>query len=466
MANERHKSGPGALTALLMIVVGSIWIGAARGGDVTAQAVLLGVATAASLLVLVLRPAWRPVFALGVAMYALVLGLFIHLAIHASWDKPFVDDPCPPFSFSFTRYDDLIANGILTLPFLGVAAFGCFPVARLFVRQASWLAPVVRLGSIGMLGGTIASLAWAIPNVLQKPPVEQYVESLPLLAMVPPVNGTPLRTIEQRQRLCEPPFCEPSLRASDPSLMPMIHKLEVYESRVTSDVVARRYCSQSARCTVVLRSADSDPEAEAPRLKGSASVLNCDKSFVVSVDRAESLAIREDTHLGLLFVEVTPRRAVDPQTLQVQAISIRDILDTTCPPAGWVIAAIAGAFVALILEIFRFRTRSRLRRIAAAPSGILGDDGWLVMKDLSSPIRVEKDAEIPPGPVIVMPIDSPPGAGSPYRGTVLSDKLEFLPGERKDVLRRERWMLQSPLDAVAIAMLLLAALPLATLWLR
>jgi len=47
---------------------------------------------------------------------------------------------------------------------------------------------------------------------------------------------------------------------------------------------------------------------------------------------------------------------------------------------------------------------------------------------------------------------------------VLAGKLGILPGERTEILRRGRWDPPSPIDALAIALPLLAATLIATFW--
>jgi hypothetical protein len=49
-------------------------------------------------MVLVLRRSWRPVFALGLALYALALAVLIHFATRASWLRPLVVKPCQDFA--------------------------------------------------------------------------------------------------------------------------------------------------------------------------------------------------------------------------------------------------------------------------------------------------------------------------------------------------------------------------------
>jgi hypothetical protein len=246
--------------------------------------------------------------------------------------------------------------------------------------------------------------------------------------------------------------------------------LNVYEFQLTSDIVVRRYCKGPENCKFMLRASDSPATADDQKFSRSSWVdtatmdpLHC-VAGDIQIDDAAPIVIREDAAHGLLFASGTQVHAVEAKTFQFRAVSSQDILAATSSARGFIIAAMAGIVAALILEIFRFRARSRLRRIANAPTGMLAADGWVVFDDGSPPIRMGIDSEVSSGPVIVMPLDSPIAAGGPYRGIVYADKLEVLSGERKEVLRRERWALQSPFDAFAIAVLLLAATPLATFW--
>ncbi|WP_170229646.1 hypothetical protein [Polyangium fumosum] len=47
---------------------------------------------------------------------------------------------------------------------------------------------------------------------------------------------------------------------------------------------------------------------------------------------------------------------------------------------------------------------------------------------------------------------------------MLPEDLEILPGERAEVLARERWVSLSPMDAVTLAVLLVASMPLVAFW--
>ena len=95
---------------------------------------------------------------------------------------------------------------------------------------------------------------------------------------------------------------------------------------------------------------------------------------------------------------------------------------------------------------------------AAGPGLVLGDD--------TTPLRAEHHASLPPGPVIALGQASSTASEGPYRGDVLPGDFELLPGERAEVLARERWASLASIDAATITLLVLAATPLAASWYR
>jgi len=457
MANSETSQGTGGYAAAILVAIGTTWTGIAASANAEGLGIVFSVALAASLLVMILHPASRVVFTMGLVLYALVLGPVLGFAIHIGWDKPIVVGPC--LSHSFLELDPSVTHCLMMLPVLGVAGFACFGIARIIDQQGSFSVWVLRLTKILLTGLAITLFLVGIGRASRWPEPDKYIESLPILATVPPPADPPVRTIERK--------------TSMPSSLPKIELLNIYEIPLTSEILVRRYCKSEDSCWLMFRSPTAEARSDDDKLRvsrwsytDSSWPPKCEDREIV-VGKSDTFLIREDKQHDLLImhgINGDDQHVIDRRTLQFRAVSTRDLLDTTSSPKKWFAIAIVGILGAVFLEILRFRARIGLRRIANAASGILGADGWIVFDDGSSPIRLDLDAGFPPGPVLVLPLNSATHAGSPYRGHLFGDKFEVLPGERKKILRQMQWFLQSPFDSFSIALLIVSAVPLVTSW--
>ena len=110
---------PDGFTAALIGAIGTVWVGFSAAANAAGHVVLLVLASIAVTIVLYLRPSWRSVFALGLALYTLVLGPVIHFAIGMGWDVALAVNKCDLFS----GFDPSALFCLFALPVL--ANVGC-----------------------------------------------------------------------------------------------------------------------------------------------------------------------------------------------------------------------------------------------------------------------------------------------------------------------------------------------------
>ncbi len=426
---------------------------------------LLALAVLCAALAITKRPSSPLPLALGLALHAPLLGWCLFAAVSAGLDSKLVESVCGPL-FSSDLDHASFFHALFTLPVLAIGGIVAFVLARFLARRAQILAPVLRLASLAALAGLFALLAWTTPRLLRGSDPARYLSSLPILGTSPPGEGEPSRIIKVENRL--------SVRSSIPPWGPGYFFTRVYEVPLPQGLYVRRYCPDFRRdCSLMVsRAGLFSLTDEAPRLThppvagGSTMWWSCDPERLDVAEYA-TYVVREDAARGLLILDGPVRYALDRSTLAAKNLYMRDVIDaTSSPPRGWFAAAAMGFVVAILLEIRRFRARRRLARIATAPAGVLGEDGWLVLGDASAPLHVGLRESVPPGPVIVLSSESQVASQGPYRGDALPAEHEILAGERRDVLARERWGSLSPFDAGSLALVLLAATPLLAFWQR
>ncbi|MDC0746108.1 hypothetical protein [Polyangium mundeleinium] len=448
-----------ALVGALVGASGSVWIALSAPPHAFALVLLLAITVRGSAFVAAKLPSWRPTLALGLALCALLLGPVLFFVVREGLSETkLVEDVC-----SFWLSFDLRAASFYPLVGLLPLAIGgavTFPLARFLTERAPFLAPLLRAGSLAAVACTFAVLVWATPRMLRGFDPGRYVESLPVIGVVPPVEGSPLRILEAKELAPGPEFC--SLE-QNPG-----YTTRVQEVPLPRSLVAQRYCPSFRRdCSLLINPAGSTSDDKyflRPVILTGSNMWDCDPRRV-DVARNGAFLVREDAPRGLLLFDGTVRYALDRSTRTFKSLHVSDIRDaTSSPPYGWSATAVAGLLVAAFLERLRFRARGRLRRIATAPAGVLGADGWLVVGDAASPLRAEIHAGLPPGPVIVLSREGSAASKDPYRGDALPADLEILPGERAEVLARERWVSVSPIDAVTLAVLVVASTPLVAFW--
>ncbi|MDI3286828.1 hypothetical protein [Polyangium sp. 15x6] len=409
---------PRARTSLVGALIGAsgaAWIAFSAPPHAFALVLLLAIAVVCGAVAAAKLPAWRPTLALGLAPLALLLGPVLFLVVRERFDETkLVEDICA-FSFSL----DLRAapfHALFGLLPLAIGGAITFPLARFLTQRAPFLAPLLRAGSLAALAGTFALLAWATPRMLRDSDPGRYVESLPVIGVVPPVEeGSPSRIHEAAEVAPGPEFC---ILEEHP-----VYTTRVYEVPLPQNLVAQRYCPSFRRdCSLLINPAGSTSDDKyflRPLILTGSKMWACDPR---SVDVAEDDAflVREDAPRGLLFLDGEERYALDRSTRTFKSLHMSDIkAGIISPPYGWIATAASGLLVAAFLERLRFRARRRLARIATAPAGVLGEDGWLVLGDGASPLRVELHARLPPGPVLVMSREGATACQGPYRGDAL-----------------------------------------------
>ncbi|HRI67680.1 MAG TPA: hypothetical protein PK156_25725 [Polyangium sp.] len=148
MTEDELRDGPDGLTALVMGVMGAVWVCISASGIGWGHCVMLVLCIAPAMIVRAKHPSWWPFFSLGLALYAPILAGAIYFGIHEAWDFPLATNSCGHrWVFSPAT---LWVHGLLVLAVVGLAAsYLCLLAARYLVGNARLLLPILRLCSVG-----------------------------------------------------------------------------------------------------------------------------------------------------------------------------------------------------------------------------------------------------------------------------------------------------------------------------
>ncbi|WP_437813559.1 hypothetical protein [Sorangium sp. So ce1078] len=315
---------------------------------------------------------------------------------------------------------------------------GSLLAGRLLRRERAWLPPALRAASLATLALASALVAGAALRLLQRPSLDRYVASLPVAAVVPPVEGEPSRLASRG-----PSGFGGSARSGDTKVR--VHDLSV------AGLVVTRACNGASRCAVSLGPAEHPPP---PNLDARAETVRATASLALRRDSAEDLVLLSPVDASIYTRPIAFRGPL----LQPADLFPEDLVRAAGPPLGWLAVATAGVLFAGLVQRRRRRAQEHLARLAGAPAGTCDESGWITFDEPLPGLRLEPDDDCPTGRVLVV---SGAARAATYRSAGPSGAVEALPGEKGELLAEARAELVR-LDAVTLAAALLAAAPLAT----
>jgi len=318
-----------------------------------------------------------------------------------------------PFVFGMAG----VLGGLIALPLVGCER-----------RRAD---AALRALALGALALSAALLAWSFARAAQYPDPDRYAASLPVVATVPPVAGTPVKDL-------------PLPGASD-----MIPHQQIYRDRVGGfDLEIERVCTGDACGFSLLRAGTANPDVEHPGGYHSGGAL-----------RSDEIRLKRDEAHDLWIASAGSTVAYQGSALKLTDVQVRDVGDHLSPPRGWMAGAAAGLLLASLFQCLRCRAAARRDRLTAARAGVVGEGGWIAFDDDAPPLRAAPDLGLSPGPVLVLghqPQKAPEGA---YRGEAPLGPGAVIAGDRAELLARVRGDLAA-LDALTLAAATLTAAPL------
>ncbi|WP_437756184.1 hypothetical protein [Sorangium sp. So ce1389] len=306
---------------------------------------------------------------------------------------------------------------------------GSLLAGRLLRRERAWLLPALRAASLAALALAVALVAGTALRQMQRPGIDRYVASLPIAAVIPPVEGEPTRTVRRGF-------------ASVRELL-RVHELSVAGFTVT------RTCGISDRCTVSLGTAehpllreqkDRDPEG-----------VSATMALTLRRDSAEDLVLIEPVDDPYYARPIAFRGPL----FEITDLYPRDLRRAAGPPLSWFTVAAAGVLLAGFVQRRRRKAREHLARLAGAPAGTCDEAGWITFDEPLPDLRFAPDG-CPAGRVLVL---SGVAARATYRSAGPSGPVEVLHGERGELVTEAQSELVR-LDALALAATLLATAPL------
>ncbi|WP_437507370.1 hypothetical protein [Sorangium sp. So ce1099] len=313
----------------------------------------------------------------------------------------------------------------------GVAGgLGSLLAGRLLRRERAAFAPALRWASLVALALAAVFVADAALRLVNRPGLERYVASLPVLGVVPPIEGEPLQSVERGAA-----YAPGRVR---------VHTVAVAGYAVT------RACSFDLRCTVSFGT-ESDPVS--PNLNPLADKIH----------ETTSLAVRWDSATGLVLIDPLGESvhskpfAFATRGGYATPLFPRMLLPISGPPLSWFAVGAAGLLFAGFVQRRRRRARDRLARLAGAPAGTLDGSGWITFDEPLPGVRLPPDDDSPTGRVLVITGAAAPAAT--YRSARPLGAVEVVHGERDELVAEARAELVR-LDAVALAAALLTAAPL------
>ena len=223
----------------------------------------------------------------------------------------------------------------------------------------------------------------------------------------------------------------------------------VYRDRVGDLEIERRCNDYSCAVHLTRPAAEAAPIDRAYREGG-------------SVAETASVLLRRDEAHDLWILDGGNLVAYRGPALDLTDVHARDVARGLAPPPGWIAGAALGVLLAGLLQLRRRRVAADLAQLAAAPAGVLGDDGWIALEGGVPPVRVAPGLGLPLGPVLLLAPEARTPAGA-YRGEAPLGAGAVVSGERGDLLARARDRLAA-IDALALAALVLTAAPLAAAW--
>ncbi|WP_437635454.1 hypothetical protein [Sorangium sp. So ce854] len=331
-----------------------------------------------------------------------------------------------------------VAIAAWAAPLVGglLGRLGSLLSSHLLRRERAWLSPALHSASLMLLALTAALVAGAGVRLIQRPGLDRYAASLPVVAVLPPALGEPSRIV----------------RGGGPSLSG--GELRVHEDAV-AELLIIRTCN--TRCTVSIALASEPPLAWAtPRL-------------AQTVDAAASLAVRRSSAGDLVLIE--PRKIAgrlydpaDPRPLAFQGPHLatkdlypRDLVRVAGPPWSCSAVAAAGVLFAAFVLRRRRRAQARLEQLASAPAGTRDERGWITFDEALPDLRLAPDDDDPTGRVLVL--SGAEERAVTYRDAGRPGPVEVLHGERDELMAEVQAELVR-LDALALAAVLLTATPL------
>jgi hypothetical protein len=295
-----------------------------RDSYVEMSIVLVGLAALAVIFAIIRPGPWRPTLSLG----SLALVLFLALLLYAQCryvtpTERLIDSGCEYiFEDPLGPWPPVPRPAAVLLLLAPAGAVALLLGRSLAKRTRPFLALLLRIASVCALLSIAALLALVTPRALRWPAPRDYIDSLPVLAVLPPA--------ERAERVDEVPLSE--------------------------GLVVRRSCphGDDAVCFVSLDRKGPPPgdgRALAAQKGCGSSLGGCDwTSF--PVDARVSLVLREDTAHRQVVVDGADRYGVHPgpirrvlelDTLEKGARFVADILDTTGPPRGGLPAPSRGS---------------------------------------------------------------------------------------------------------------------------
>ncbi|WP_437654757.1 hypothetical protein [Sorangium sp. So ce1182] len=312
----------------------------------------------------------------------------------------------------------------------GVAGgLGSLLAGRLLRRERAAFPPALRWASLVALALATVFVADAALRLVNRPGLERYVASLPVLGVVPPVEE-PLQSVERGAA-----YAPGRVR---------VHTVAVAGYAVT------RACGFDLRCTVSFGT-ESDPVS--PNLNPLADKIH----------ETTSLAVRWDSATGLVLVDPLDESvrskpfAFTTRGGHATPLAPLMLLPLSGPPLSWFAVGAAGLLFAGFVQRRRRRARDRVARLVGAPAGSLDGSGWITFDEPLPGIRLPPDDDAPTGRVLV--VSGAAARAATYRNAGPLGAVEVVHGERDELVTEARAELVC-LDAVALAAALLTAGPL------
>lgn len=337
------------------------------------------------------------------------------------------------FTFDFGHYPWSLPDGwfatlspILFPLFGALGALFAFLILRVRPAMPSWIRAG---GGVALRVVGLASLALAAPLLViawnraqTYPDPKDYLASLPVMAVVPPVSGDPFEVV----------------RSENLGSGIRTEARKIYKDPIAGLVIERSCGSSDAQCSV---SFDGDS--------------NCREI----VRGAAEVTLRRDADGGLIFVEDGEGRFAFRDGSLVH-LTLREIAGRMSPSMGWIGAGLLGMLLAVWFKLRRRNARQRLDRLAAATPGFHGEDGWIVADDERPAFRADPDLKLPVGPVLIF--SGGRRRGAVYRDGQSAEPVEILAGTRDDLMEERRRDVAA-LDVLAVAAVGLGVAPLLAL---
>ncbi|XXT20115.1 hypothetical protein WME94_00930 [Sorangium sp. So ce429] len=337
--------------------------------------------------------------------------------------------------WGYVRYDAYYGEAVTACGAPLVAGLagglGSLLAGRLLRRERAWLPPALHRTSVVALALATAFVADAALRLVHRPGLDRYVASLPVLGVVPPVEGGTSRLVERSEG-------------------PDAGRFRVHSVSVAGHVVSRA-CNFARRCTVSIGT-ERDPPP--PNLRPLADTIH----------ETTSLALRRDSAADLVLLDPSGEHgrtrpfAYTTPILFPTPLVPRVLLPISGPPLSWFAIAAAGLLFAGFVQRRRRRARDHLARLAGAPAGTLDESGWITFDEPLPGIRLAPDDDSPTGRVLV--VSGAAARAATYRSAGPLGAVEVVPGGRDELLTEARAELVR-LDAVSLAATLLTAAPLA-----